>query len=116
VKFFIDGTVEGGTAWLEQPDCHGHSNNSFWLDPQEYTQAVRHPSWLSSGGRTIINGTYLSDHSNGGLPMSGLEASLVLIGVSIGVMALLAGGAWFALLLLDRSETRGHPPRGLAHR
>jgi predicted amidohydrolase YtcJ len=42
VKFFIDGTVEGGTAWLEQPDCHGLSNNSFWLDPEEYTRAVRH--------------------------------------------------------------------------
>ncbi len=42
VKFFIDGTVEGGTAWLEQPDCHGLSNNSFWLDPGEYTRSVRH--------------------------------------------------------------------------
>jgi predicted amidohydrolase YtcJ len=41
VKFFIDGTVEGGTAWLEQPDCHGHSADSFWLDPGEYTRAVR---------------------------------------------------------------------------
>jgi predicted amidohydrolase YtcJ len=42
VKFFIDGTVEGGTAWLEQPDCDGHGNHSFWLDPGEYTRAVRY--------------------------------------------------------------------------
>ena len=41
VKFFIDGTVEGGTAWLEQPDCHGRSAHSFWLDPDEYRRAVR---------------------------------------------------------------------------
>jgi hypothetical protein len=48
--------------------------------------------------------------------MSGLEASLVFIGVSIGVLGLLAGGAWFALLLLDRTETRSSaPPRRLLH-
>jgi predicted amidohydrolase YtcJ len=42
VKFFIDGTVEGGTAWLEQPDCDGQGTHSFWLDPGEYTHAVRY--------------------------------------------------------------------------
>ena len=42
VKFFIDGTVEGGTAWLERPDCHGQSTDAFWLDPAEYTKAVQH--------------------------------------------------------------------------
>ncbi|WP_187366298.1 hypothetical protein [Trebonia kvetii] len=47
--------------------------------------------------------------------MSGLEASLVLIGVFIGVMGLLAAGAWLALLLLDRVETRGTASRRLAH-
>ncbi|WP_042416817.1 amidohydrolase [Streptacidiphilus anmyonensis] len=40
VKFFMDGTVEGGTAWLEHPDCHGQSRDSFWLDPEAYTAAV----------------------------------------------------------------------------
>lgn len=48
--------------------------------------------------------------------MSGLEASLVFIGVFIGVMALLAGGAWLALVLLDRRENRGSGPHRLAHR
>ncbi|GAA2120786.1 amidohydrolase [Kitasatospora saccharophila] len=42
VKFFIDGTVEGGTAWLEHPDCHGGGTDSLWLDPDAYTRAVRH--------------------------------------------------------------------------
>jgi hypothetical protein len=47
--------------------------------------------------------------------MSGLEASLVFIGVFAGVMALLAGGAWFALVLIERAETRGGTHRRLLH-
>ncbi|GAA4079044.1 amidohydrolase [Nocardioides kongjuensis] len=42
VKFFIDGTVEGGTAWLEHADCHGQGVEAFWRDPAAYTRAVRH--------------------------------------------------------------------------
>lgn len=42
VKFFVDGTVEGGSAWLEHPDCHGQSTDAFWLDTAEYTKAVQH--------------------------------------------------------------------------
>ncbi|MHA6765311.1 amidohydrolase [Streptacidiphilus sp. PAMC 29251] len=41
VKFFVDGTVEGGTAWLDRADCHGESTDSFWHDPADYTRAVR---------------------------------------------------------------------------
>ncbi|MEU9991372.1 amidohydrolase [Streptomyces sp. NPDC048045] len=41
VKFFMDGTVEGGTAWLEHPDCHGRGTDAFWPDPHAYTAAVR---------------------------------------------------------------------------
>ncbi|MEV5481520.1 MULTISPECIES: amidohydrolase [Streptomyces] len=40
VKFFIDGTVEGGTAWLEHADCHGEGTESFWRDPSAYARAV----------------------------------------------------------------------------
>jgi predicted amidohydrolase YtcJ len=40
VKFFIDGTIDNGTAWLEQPDSHGESTESFWTDPAEFTKAV----------------------------------------------------------------------------
>jgi predicted amidohydrolase YtcJ len=42
VKLFLDGTVEGGTAWLEHPDCHGQSRDAFWRDTAEYTKAVQH--------------------------------------------------------------------------
>lgn len=42
VKFFIDGTVEGGTAWLEHPDCHGQGTAAFWPDTAEFGRAVGH--------------------------------------------------------------------------
>ncbi|MFI6283483.1 amidohydrolase [Streptomyces sp. NPDC051018] len=42
VKFFMDGTVEGGTAWLEHADCHGQGTDAFWPDPDAYSGAVRH--------------------------------------------------------------------------
>ncbi|WP_053693006.1 amidohydrolase [Streptomyces sp. WM6372] len=41
VKFFMDGTVEGGTAWLEHADCHGRGTDAFWPDPEAYSAAVR---------------------------------------------------------------------------
>ncbi|MER5766654.1 amidohydrolase [Streptomyces sp. NPDC001985] len=41
VKFFMDGTVEGGTAWLEHADCHGEGTDAFWPDPAAYSTAVR---------------------------------------------------------------------------
>lgn len=41
VKFFMDGTVEGGTAWLEHADCHGQGTDAFWPDLKGYSQAVR---------------------------------------------------------------------------
>ncbi|MEU9393592.1 amidohydrolase [Streptomyces sp. NPDC048324] len=42
VKFFMDGTVEGGTAWLEHADCHGQGTEAFWPEPEAYEAAVRH--------------------------------------------------------------------------
>ncbi|MEU9717321.1 amidohydrolase [Streptomyces sp. NPDC047976] len=41
VKFFMDGTVEGGTAWLDHADCHGQGTEAFWPDPHAYARAVR---------------------------------------------------------------------------
>jgi predicted amidohydrolase YtcJ len=38
---FMDGTIDGGTAWLHQPDCHGESTASYWRDPDDYSEAVR---------------------------------------------------------------------------
>jgi len=40
VKFFMDGTIEGGTAWLERPDCHGQSHDASWRDTAAYTKSV----------------------------------------------------------------------------
>ncbi|MGX2997626.1 amidohydrolase [Streptomyces sp. JNUCC 64] len=42
VKFFMDGTVEGGTAWLDHPDCHGQGTEALWPDPGAYAEAVRY--------------------------------------------------------------------------
>ncbi len=41
VKLMIDGTIDGGTAWLDHPDANGESTASFWRDPQAYARAVR---------------------------------------------------------------------------
>ncbi|MFJ9340841.1 amidohydrolase [Streptomyces sp. NPDC101733] len=41
VKLFMDGSVEGGTAWLEHADCHGRGTEAFWPDPEAYAHAVR---------------------------------------------------------------------------
>ncbi|MCS5730667.1 amidohydrolase [Herbiconiux moechotypicola] len=42
VKLMLDGTVEGGTAWLEHPDLLGESTRPLWLPPEEYQRVVLH--------------------------------------------------------------------------
>jgi predicted amidohydrolase YtcJ len=39
-KFFIDGVVEPGTAWLEEPDANGLGLQPLWPDPERFSQAV----------------------------------------------------------------------------
>lgn len=39
-KFFIDGTVEAGTAWLFEPDTVGEGTKPFWPDLQLYASTV----------------------------------------------------------------------------
>ena len=41
VKLFADGTVDGGTAWLHEPDRYGQSTGPYWTDPAAYSAAVR---------------------------------------------------------------------------
>lgn len=41
VKFFIDGTVEGGTAWLSRPDSEGEGLSSAWVPAEAYAERVR---------------------------------------------------------------------------
>lgn len=42
VKFMIDGTIDGGTAWLDEPDSHGESIAPFWPEPAAYREAARY--------------------------------------------------------------------------
>jgi predicted amidohydrolase YtcJ len=39
-KFFIDGTIDAGTAWLFEPDAKGESTKPYWPEPEEYVTAV----------------------------------------------------------------------------
>ncbi|GAA2699794.1 amidohydrolase [Actinoplanes palleronii] len=50
-KFMIDGTIDGGTAWLDEPDTHGESTACFWPDPAEYAAAAGH---LAGHGIPIV--------------------------------------------------------------
>jgi hypothetical protein len=40
-KFFIDGVIDSGTAWLFEPDSEGEGTEPFWPDPTRYREAVR---------------------------------------------------------------------------
>ncbi|ACV78022.1 amidohydrolase [Nakamurella multipartita] len=51
VKFMIDGTVDGGTAWLSHADTHGESTAPFWPDPAEYVWAAR---YLADRGVPVV--------------------------------------------------------------
>ena len=39
-KFFIDGVIEPGTAWLYEPDTNGLGRLALWPDPDDYAAAV----------------------------------------------------------------------------
>jgi predicted amidohydrolase YtcJ len=39
-KFFIDGVIDSGTAWLVDPDSEGAGRESFWPDVDRYRRAV----------------------------------------------------------------------------
>ena len=39
-KFFIDGVIETGTAWLVDPDTKGQGLHPFWPEPERYAEAV----------------------------------------------------------------------------
>lgn len=41
MKFFIDGTIDGGSAWLEHPDSQGECLGSTWSDPELYARRIR---------------------------------------------------------------------------
>ncbi|NUU24953.1 MAG: amidohydrolase, partial [Streptomycetaceae bacterium] len=62
VKFFADGAIDGGGAWLHEPDCCGQSHTSQWRDLTRYDDAVRIaaanglPAWTHAiGDKAVAN-------------------------------------------------------------
>ncbi|WP_426563829.1 amidohydrolase [Angustibacter sp. McL0619] len=41
VKFLMDGVIDTGTAWLEEPDTHGAGLDPMWPEHGRYQSAVR---------------------------------------------------------------------------
>jgi predicted amidohydrolase YtcJ len=39
-KFFIDGVIDTGTAWLFEPGPHGEGTQPYWPDPRRYAEVV----------------------------------------------------------------------------
>nr|WP_246345567.1 amidohydrolase [Conexibacter arvalis] len=39
-KFFADGVIDTGTAWLLEPDAHGDGREPLWPDPARYAERV----------------------------------------------------------------------------
>ncbi|MGA4542390.1 amidohydrolase [Uniformispora flossi] len=60
VKFFADGAIDGGGAWLHEPDCCGQSRESQWRDTARYDDAVRIaaanglPAWTHAIGDRAV--------------------------------------------------------------
>lgn len=56
VKFFLDGTIDGGTAWLEQPDCCGEGLGTSWGDEAAFASAFE---------RMYMAGVHTATHAIG---------------------------------------------------
>lgn len=39
-KFMMDGVIDTGTAWLEEPDNHGANTDPMWPEPERYARRV----------------------------------------------------------------------------
>ncbi|NHC13143.1 amidohydrolase [Motilibacter deserti] len=65
VKAFLDGVVDAGTAWLDEPDACGECREPQWLDPRDYREAVVAaaraglPTWTHAIGDAAV--TYALD-------------------------------------------------------
>ena len=52
-KFFADGVIDSGTAWLEEPDTHGAGTEPFWPDPARFAaRSSASPAQASRSRRT----------------------------------------------------------------
>lgn len=41
VKFMLDGVIDTGTAWLEEPDTRGAGGDPMWPDPDHFRATIR---------------------------------------------------------------------------
>ena len=41
VKFMLDGVIDTGTAWLEEPDAHGQGGEPMWPEIDHYRKRIR---------------------------------------------------------------------------
>lgn len=41
VKFMLDGVIDTGTAWLEEPDTHGAGADPMWPDVEHFRRTLR---------------------------------------------------------------------------
>ena len=41
VKLMLDGVIDTGTAWLEEPDTRGDGNDPMWPDPDHFRRTIR---------------------------------------------------------------------------
>ncbi|MFT3864671.1 MAG: amidohydrolase [Solirubrobacterales bacterium] len=52
-KFFVDGVIESGTAWLYEPDSEGMGQAPFWPTAERYAEAVR--SFAAAGFQCVTH-------------------------------------------------------------
>jgi predicted amidohydrolase YtcJ len=41
LKFMIDGVIDTGTAWMEEPDSHGDGRDPMWPDIEHYRRTIK---------------------------------------------------------------------------
>jgi hypothetical protein len=75
-KFFMDGVVESGTAWLVEPDAKGANDKPFWPDPEKYREAVK----IFAGG-----GFQVATHAVGDMAVRYALDSYEIAGAAPGV-------------------------------
>ncbi|MER5392691.1 amidohydrolase [Saccharopolyspora sp. NPDC002686] len=61
IKFFLDGVIDGGSAWLCHPDSHGQGTAPVWREARAYAEAVQRavdlglPCWTHAIGDKAVS-------------------------------------------------------------
>lgn len=75
LKFMIDGVIDTGTAWLEEPDTHGDGRDPMWPDVEHYRRTVK---------RFHDAGFYITTHAIGDRAVREVLDAYVAAGGSAG--------------------------------